>query len=190
MKVQKAITNRRSIRSFRDDPVSDEQLRQLLETATLAPSGKNAQPWRFVVLKGAEKDDLVDVMGDTLTHLKAEGHSTGSAEYSAEVMRQAPALIVVFNCNWTPDDDLTGAKRYLLSVDIQSIGAAIQNMLLRAEEMGLGTLWICDVFFAADQIREWLGRKEELVAAVAVGYSNESPDARPRLSVDEVTEWR
>lgn len=190
MDVQEAIGNRRSIRSFRDEPVEDNLLKKLLNAATLAPSGKNAQPWRFVVLKGDKKDKLADILKERVKRLKAEGRSVGSAENSAEIMREAPVLIVVFNARWTPDEDPTGIDRYLWSVDLQSIGASIQNVLLTAESMGLSTLWICDVFFAEPQIRRWLERNEELVAAVAIGYSKENPDARPRLSVDEVTEWR
>jgi nitroreductase len=74
-------------------------------------------------------------------------------------------------------------------VDVQSIGGAIQTMLLAAHELGLGTLWICDVFYAYDGLREWLGRKEQMIAAVSIGYADEAPEARPRKPWQEVTEW-
>ena len=74
--------------------------------------------------------------------------------------------------------------------DIQSIGGAIQTMLLVAAELGLGTLWVCDVLYAYPLIREWLGRREELVAAVTIGYAAEAPAARPRRPWQELTEWR
>jgi nitroreductase len=66
----------------------------------------------------------------------------------------------------------------------------IQTMLLAAEALGLGTLWIADILYAYPLIREWLGRGEELVAAVSVGYPDESPAARSRMTVAELTEWR
>ncbi len=190
MQTMEAIEGRRSIRSFREEPVEDDKLRQLLQAATLAPSGKNAQPWRFVVLKGEKKDELVRIMQEEVSRLKEQGLAVGSAENSADVMLQAPALIVVLNERWSADEDPIGTNRYGWSVDLQSIGAAIQNMLLTAEALELGTLWICDVFFADCPIRRWLQTDRELVAAVAVGYKNEEPNARPRLSVDEVTEWK
>jgi len=74
-------------------------------------------------------------------------------------------------------------------VDTQSIGAAIQNMLLRAEELGLGTLWIYDVFFAEQPINELLGRTDEMVAAISIGYADESPAARPRKPLYEISTW-
>jgi nitroreductase len=74
-------------------------------------------------------------------------------------------------------------------VDTQSIGAAIQNMLLAAQAMGLGTLWMCDVCSAYQQLEEWLGESGELVAAVALGYADEQPAARPRRPLSEVVRW-
>jgi nitroreductase len=75
------------------------------------------------------------------------------------------------------------------TVDTQSIGAAIQNMLLAAQAIGLGTLWICDVWSAYQQLEEWLGESGELVAAVALGYPDEQPAARPRRPLSEVVRW-
>lgn len=80
-------------------------------------------------------------------------------------------------------------NHYPYSVDTQSVGAAIQNMLLQAEELGLGTLWICDVFFAEQEINTFVGRHDELVATVAVGYRGEDPAARPRKIWQQVTTW-
>jgi len=71
-------------------------------------------------------------------------------------------------------------------LDIQSIGAAIQNMLLAAQELGLGSLWICDVFIAYEELCHWLGETGELIAAVSFGYADESPPARPRKPMREV----
>jgi len=72
-------------------------------------------------------------------------------------------------------------------VDIQSIGAAIQNMLLAAQTLGLGSLWICDIFFAYDALVEWLGAEGEMIAAVSLGYPYQTPEPRPRKSVDDIT---
>ena len=62
-------------------------------------------------------------------------------------------------------------------------------MNLAAHELGLGALWICDVFRAYDELCGWLGETHQMIAAVSFGYADEAPAARPRKSVDEVTTW-
>jgi nitroreductase len=74
-------------------------------------------------------------------------------------------------------------------VDIQSIGAAIQNLLLAAHELDIGSLWIADVLYAYEELCDWLGEQGELVAAVSLGYADESPAARRRKSLSEVVRW-
>jgi F420 biosynthesis protein FbiB-like protein len=189
MEVMQAISDRRSIRRFEDRPVGRHLIETVLDAAVQAPSGKNAQPWRFVVLQGAKKDGLVDAMEKQVNSLNEAGFPTGSAAWTAKAMRQAPVLILVFDANWTPGQDRSGLNRYGHLVDTQSIGAAVQNMLLVATSLGLGSLWICDVFYADRAIGELTGVKEELVAAVSLGYAAESPGPRPRKPWQEVTAW-
>jgi nitroreductase len=75
-------------------------------------------------------------------------------------------------------------------VNVQSVGAAIQNMLLAAQDLGLGSLWIADVFYAYGKLCSWLGKEGQMmVAAVSFGYPDENPDARPRKPVSDVTHW-
>ena len=63
-------------------------------------------------------------------------------------------------------------------------------MLLAATEKGIGSLWICDIYFAYSELCDWLNREGQLVAAVAFGYPNESPKERPRKRMEDVVEWR
>lgn len=186
MEIVKAIEQRRSIRKFQNKEVSREIIERLLELAIKAPSGKNRQPWRFVVLQGEKKRDLVKVMTDVLILLKDQQINVGSYELSINSIKEASAVILVFNRFSNFEEDY---NHYRLLTDTQSIGAAIQTMILAAEDFELGTLWICDIFYSHKEICSWLDRKEELVAAVAIGYPNQSPYQRPRKSVEEVTEW-
>lgn len=187
MDVLEAIARRRSIRRFNDQAVPRELIEQILHAATLAPSGCNRQPWRFVVVQGAEKDRLVDLFAAKAKDLDADG----SAEaFTAQVMNQAPVTVLVYNPLARPGADHSGTRRLSDLSNTQSIGAALQNMSLAAEACGLGTLWICDILIAATEIGASLGRDDELVAAVSVGYANEAPSARPRLAWQKVTEWR
>ncbi len=186
MSVQAAIGNRRSIRRFSDRQVPRELIERLLEAATLAPSGKNRQPWRFAVVSGpAKRQEMVGILRQAISALKAAGINSGSAEWSANSMEQAPYTIFVFDPLWPAD---TPWDVWSL-VDVQSTGAAIQNMLLTAEELGLGTLWLCDVLYAREELAAWLGATDTMIAAVAAGYAAENPPARPRRPWAEITTW-
>lgn len=190
METFEAIKERRSIRKFKDQTVSEVTIRALLEAATLAPSGKNRQPWRFVVVQGAQREAMVRQMRDGIAKLADQGVDTGSSQWSVEIMAQAPVTIFVFD-DVVLQEDSIGNFPDLLGhiVDVQSIGAAIQNIALAAVDRGLGTLWICDVFYAYQELCAWLGEERLLIAAVAVGYPDEAPGPRPRKPVDAVTRW-
>jgi F420 biosynthesis protein FbiB-like protein len=185
-----AIAARRSIRRYKDTPIPDEALQAILTAATQAPSAKNRQPWRFVVVMGDSRAEMVQVMRQGIAKAKAEGEDPGSSEWSADLMEQAPVTVFVFN----PD----GLHPWLTrSIDqmfrdvlnIQSIGAAIQNMLLAALDLGIGSVWICDVYYAYEELRNWLGESGQMIAAVSLGYPDESPEARSRKPLSQVARW-
>ena len=72
----------------------------------------------------------------------------------------------------------------------QSVGAAIENMCLQATALGIGSLWICDSFFAQAELRAEAGEDSELYAQLALGYAAAAPAARPRRALSESSEWR
>ena len=106
-------------------------------------------------------------------------------------MEEAPVTVFVVN---PLGSDLTAPQTFEDRVyeicNIQSAGAALENMTLAATELGLGSLWICDLFFAYPELSAWLGAQGELIAAMAFGYPAESPAARPRKNLSAITEWR
>jgi F420 biosynthesis protein FbiB-like protein len=182
-----AIAARRSIRKFKDTPIQEELLQIILDAAIQAPSACNRQPWRFVVVQGEQRTEMLRIMREEITRDKARGEDIGSAEWSAQVMEQAPVTVFVFNPDGLrPWRKHTVEQMFRDVLDIQSIGAAIQNMLLAAEDQGLGSLWICDVFIAYEELCKWLDEKGELIAAVSFGYADESPAARLRKPKSEV----
>jgi nitroreductase len=188
MNTFEVIEARKSIRKYKDDPLPQEILEKILSAAILAPSGKNKQPWKFYVVRGDKRAEMVAEMQKGMDRLEGQGINTGSAKFSIRVMAQAPVTIFVFN----PTSKHPLLKRDTLEtyadvVDIQSIGAAIQNMLLAATDLGIGSLWICDVFFGYEELCAWLGEKGQMIAAVSLGYSDQQPRPRPRKPVDEVT---
>lgn len=186
MDIIKTIEERRSIRKFQDKVVSKEIIERLLELATKAPSGKNRQPWRFVVIRGDKKNDLVNIMNSVAKIHKKANISNGSYELSINSIKESSALILVFNAFSNFEEDY---NHYRLLTDTQSIGSSIQTMILLAQKFGLGSLWICDIFYCDREICSWLNRKDELISAVAIGYPNQYPYQRPRKSLDEIVDW-
>jgi len=189
MEVLEAISRRRSIRRFRETPVPRSAVEKVLTAAVLAPSAKNHQPWRFVVLEGEARLKLARLMEQGAQFVESRGDSSGSCHASARVVAQAPVTVLVFN-PLHQHPGLIFDNVVYNAPDILSIGAMVQTMLLAAEDLGLGTLWICDILYAYPLIREWLNRDDELVTAVSIGHPDISPDARPRTPWQEISEWR
>jgi Nitroreductase len=184
MEYKEVIKSRRSIRKYTDEDVTEAQVDEILESARIAPSAKNRQPWRFLVLRGKKKNDVADIMTqwvdetDFKTYKLETGQIIGSSiKSTANVIKQAPVFILVY---WM------GPKSWENS-DILSIGGAVEHMCLTATDMGFGSLWICDIRQMRDRISAYLGIKDlELSTAVAIGYSDENPNQRPRLKMEEI----
>lgn len=195
--ILQVIAERRSIRKFKRDSVPREILEHILRAASLAPSSKNRQPWKFVAAGGAEKEAALDAMARGLSREahrpllpESAAHLSGAA-YTLTVMRQAPVLIfVVDTLGEALSHTLAAEARVAELCNVQSIGAAIEHMLLAAAHFGLGSLWICDTFFAQEELSVWLNAPGLLVAAVAIGYADEAPSARPRKPLEEIVSWR
>ncbi len=106
-------------------------------------------------------------------------------------MEQAPVTVLAVNpLGRGMDAPQTLEERVLEICSIQSISASIQNLLLAATDKGIGSLWICDIYFAYPELSAWLGEEGQLVAAVALGYPEESPAPRPRKPLEEILRWR
>jgi nitroreductase len=159
------------------------------EAAVQAPSGKNRQPWRFVVVRSEKRNEMLSLLRAGIAAAEERGERPGSSEWTAKVMEQAPVIVFVFNPDglspWTKH---TEDQMVWDVIDIQSIGASIQNMLLAAREERLGSLWICDIFYAYEELSAWMGETGALTAA-ALGYPAESPAARPRKPIEEVVRF-
>ena len=188
MNTLDAIAARRSIRRFKDTPVSEDALQTILTAAVQAPSGSNSQPWRFVVVREDKRADMVRVMREGLATRAASGEGMAGAERTSGFMEQASVTVFVFNPRGMHPASARSPQQVRRDVvDIQSIGAAIQNMLLAAHDIGIGSLWIGHVFNAYEELCDWLGEDGQMIAAVSFGHADESPGARPRKPVSEVT---
>ena len=194
----KAITDRRSIRKYKNIPLEEEKINDILRAALLAPSAKNRQPWKFIVYQGEEKDKLVDVMRNGINSEKTThelmpewAFAIPDAENTVRIMKEAPCLIAVLNTNQhTPFASIENEKRIVEICDSLSIGAAIENMILTATGYGLGTLWIANTCFAYNELMDFIGTASQLTGIVAVGFAYEAPAKRPRKPLEEIVEYR
>ena len=194
----KEIENRRSIRKYKRHEISKEIIEDIIYSATLAPSAKNRQPWKFIVYQGEEKSKLVDVMhqgikSENITHklMPEWAFAIPDAENTVRVMEEAPCLIAVLNTNQkTPFDSIEDEKRIVEICDSLSIGAAIENMILTATSYGLGTLWIANTCFAYNELIDFIETDSQLTGIVAIGFANEAPAKRPRKPLTDIVEYR
>ena len=164
MNVMQAIESRRSIRSYKDEPVSREQLMTFLEAIRLAPSWKDMQCWQVIVL--SEREQIM-ALGELLHHNpRQEG-----------VFDKAPYFIAVA-ADPAQSGDEEGKPNYMTD-----IGICLENACLAATEMGLGTCWIG--WFDEQPIKDFLRipANMRLVALTPLGVPAQEPKPRPRKAM-------
>ncbi|MFH1009259.1 MAG: nitroreductase family protein [Candidatus Latescibacterota bacterium] len=161
MELMEVIRQRRSIRKYKPDPVSQDVVDEIVEAARLAPSWANTQCWKFIVVTDPTvKDKLAEAGNKWIAH--------------------APALIAA-----CADPSLPGMKEdqpyYMLD-----IGIAMEHLILAATEKGLGTCWIG--WFDERVAKRALGvpDKMRVVALTPLGYPDETPSPRPRKALSEI----
>ena len=162
MDVFEAIKNRKSIRKYKDTPVPEDKLRKVIEAGRLAPSARNSQPWNFVIVKDPD-------LREKLFEASERQASVGTA----------PADIII----WTDDNSPMMCGQPHGTVDCS---IAMSFMLLEAEEVGLGMCWLGHFDERAVKAMLDLPENAEVIAVTPVGYPDETPDAKPRKSIDEV----
>lgn len=190
---REAIYTRRSIRKFKKVPIEQFVLEQILDAGRAAPSAKNRQPWKYLVYSGEAKEELLAKMQEGIANeeimprLPLSANGIPDAKNTRQVMECAPIIIIVLNTNGkSPFTQLNVDERFTEMNDLLSIGASIENMLLKAEELNVGTLWIGNTCFAYQELIEYIGMDAELVGAVALGYKAENPLMRPRKHIDDI----
>ena len=189
------MKNRRSIREYSARKVSRKILNEILDVARWAPSAHNAQPWRFTILNEAEeKKVLAEVMAkawiiDLVKNQMPLEHAKELAKRSIERFARAPALIVacVTMIDIPKHADESGHK-VEGDLAIQSLGAAIQNVLLAAHSRGLGACWFCAPAFCKAEVRKVLRLPDEFEpqALITLGYAAEKPEVPRRKPLHEI----
>jgi coenzyme F420-0:L-glutamate ligase/coenzyme F420-1:gamma-L-glutamate ligase len=189
------LKNRRSIREYTSREVSERILETILEAATWAPSAHNAQPWRFIVVKdSALKLKLAKTMANRWEKdLAKNGVSEKDLEnlVKASVERFTKAPIVIVPCLTMAEMHHYPDKRrqkieFLMGV--QSVAAAIENMLLAVHAMGLGACWFCAPLFCPETVRKVLKIPPnfEPQVLITLGYPAYRPWPPPRKLLKEI----
>lgn len=165
--VSEAIKGRRSIRAYKKQDVSEEKVEKLLEAARWAPSAGNLQPWEFVVVR-----------------TQAVKARLAEAALNQKYVEEAPVVIVV--CANEKRSSARYGTRGKALYCIQDTAAAVQDILLTAYSVGLGSCWVGA--FDEDAVKGVLKAPEGVrpVAIVLVGYADEAPSAPRRRLLSQV----
>ena len=200
--TKEAIEKRRSIRKFQSVPVPDEHITALLDAARLAPSGCNAQPWRFKVVRDNEtKWKLVQAAYDQSFIAQAPVVLVCCADVDAYLKGTASGIQDLGQTGSIDDRIVKILLRRTSQMDIQmkimskeqlgtrmafNVAIAVEHIVLRALDFGLGTCWVR--LIEEQKVREIFGWDDNLyvVALLPVGYPDESPLPRKRLPVQEL----
>lgn len=170
MTLDELIQHRKSVRKFKNQPVDKEVIEKIIESARLAPSAVNFQPWKFYICQSEEAKKTV------------------RESYPREWFNNAPLYIVVCGDHGQSWKRPADGKDHC---DID-IAIAVEHMVLKINDLGLGTCWVCN--FNPQILKEGLHLEDNLepVVLLPLGYpKNNEPDARNkrRKALDEITVW-
>lgn len=202
------IYNRQSIRKFKDEPIPKEDIMELLKAATFAPSAKHQQNWHFVVL---QNKDMINEMADIVTRSHEKIGELAKTEKDKKIhmsvinyytcFKNAPVVVLVYGCEYKMIEykilKENDAPKDLLEVLVspqsgaQSIGAAVENFLLAATQMGYGACYMTGPTHAKTEIENLIGFEKpgyELMSMIALGVAEDNqPQQPPRKPLEDVT---
>jgi len=172
MELQKCLETRKSIRKYKDTPVTKETIQELIKAAQLPPSRKNTQTSRYYIAMGDAKKDFAENCLPTFNRNNTE---------------DAPILIVTTVVEGLSGFTQKGDTHLKHGFACFDNGLQVANLCLKATELGLGTLIMG--IYNEEATREFfeIPANEIIVTVLGVGYPDQDPDAKPRKSVDEIT---
>jgi nitroreductase len=168
MSILKVIKERRSVRRYKADPIPDDVFHRVLEAARFSPSGKNLQPWKFILVQDESlKQRLVE------------------ASFRQTFIAEAPVVVVA--CGY-PDRCYSRMGNYMKSWAVD-VAIAFEHLVLQAQEEGLGTCWIGA--FEEKDVKSVLDVPEgvRVLALTPLGYPDENPVPRGRKNLEEIVSY-
>ena len=183
-----AIKERRSCRAFLPDPIDEATIEQVLEAAVWAPSPANLQPWEFIVITSQEVKEKIYATSNELKQAWFEKSGWKWVnKYSIDFLKDVPAMVCVVADPKKSGLDFfsnQGAEAYQ-----HACAAAIQNMMLMAHSLSLGTLWF--TLFDREVVREILGvaAEKDPMALICMGKPAEEPSQTPRRNAKDKTTY-
>lgn len=167
MEFDQVISSRYSVRSFTGQKVNRNTILEILEAAHLAPSAVNFQPWHFIVV--TEPENLIDLL----------------EVYPRNWFKEAPVCIVVcsdHSLSWKRKSD----GKDFADVDV---AIAIDHLVLKATDLGLGTCWVCN--FDTEMARKKLHLPDyiEPIALIPLGYTISEAPPKSRKPLSELVHW-
>ncbi|GLV57302.1 nitroreductase [Dictyobacter sp. S3.2.2.5] len=185
--VFETIKRRRSIGKMTDQVPTHEQIERVLEAATHAPNHHKTEPWRFFVVSGKTRIELGAVMTQALAERhKDEPYLCSQASLDKERNKPLRSPILIAVASKAPEQG-----NVLAIENIEATAAAVQNMLLAAEEMGLAAIWRTGEAAYDPRIKHWFGlaAEDQLVAFVYLGYPAIQASERLPVPADSQTVW-
>lgn len=174
----KQIETRRSIRKYTNKPVEEEKIARLLESARLAPSGSNTQPWHFIIVKsGVTREKLAEKSNNQKWMLSAPVFIVCVADIRSRIKADMKIAL-----------DENSPEKALKQI-IRDTSIAVEHIVLEAEDLGLSTCWVAD--FTQEQIRPVLNIPADkyVVCILTLGYGDESPKAWPRKKLEDMVHY-
>lgn len=196
------IKQRRSVRKFSPEPVNDNDIKTIIEAASMAPSATNSQNWRFIAVKSEEKrNELVRAIEEQIKEYSALIKSRRAYnEFNAYArfftfFASAPLVLAVIKTPYT-SFSMRIMQRYGISpealeaADAQGPSAAIQNILLSAHALGYGACWMTGPLIAKDKLEKVLKieKPDNLMALIPVGKTETVPAVPKRKPIEEIFE--
>lgn len=183
--VSTAVRHRRTVYRFREAPIPDGLLEELLEGATMAPNHRRTQPWRFVVVRGDGKERLADLrLRLAEERSRADGKPLGNRDALRRDLTEPAAIVYVLQ---TADTDARRRRE-----DYASCAIAAYILQLSSWERGIGARWHTGQLAGDDpRVRSFLAMsdEEEIVCYLALGYPKEVPQAWDRTAAPQLTRY-
>lgn len=200
MELKQAIEKRASIRTFTDEQVPVKDLKELVRRAGLAPSVNNFQPWKFYAITNKQiLNKMATKVSEKIKQLPenqsiASKNVKSQVEWFATFFENAPAVIAMAMEDYESvlekgvhlsHEEINKLRNF---PDMQSAGAAIQNMLLSAVDLGYGACWLSAPMMAKKDLETILNIENpyHLIAFVAVGKASKDLHSKSKKSLDEI----